>query len=423
MEAQSEKKSRTSAKSTKSNRELNASKAELLDQLLAQCSDGEDFFGPEGVFTKLKGAVMERLLQAELTQHLEQQATDPEGPSQNARNGYSGKTVQTETGPVRISVPRDRNGTFEPQVVKKHQRRVEGFDEKVLALYARGMSMRDIQSHLQELYGTEVSPELISKATDTIMPLFREWQARPLDAVYPIVYLDALFVPVRDGVQVQKRPFYVALGVQLDGKRDVLGIWAADAEGAKYWLSILNELRARGVEDILFVCADGLAGLDKALEAAFPKAVFQTCVVHMIRAALRYVSWADRKELAAALKPMYTADNEEQAKAELEALEAKYATKYPSVTRTFRNRWSQFVPFLAYPPELRRMLYTTNAIESLNSQLRKSLGKRGPFPNDEAVFKLFFLAIRNAKLHWRADPHWFRSLAQLDIFFEGRLPT
>jgi len=420
MEAQSEKKNGAPAKS---NRERNASKAELIDQLLAQSSEGEDFFGPEGIFTKLKGAVMERLLQAELAHHLEQQASDPEGPPKNARNGYSSKRIQTETGPVRISVPRDRNGTFEPQVVKKHQRRVEGFDEKVLALYARGMSTRDIQAHLHELYGTEVSPELISKATDAVLPLFREWQARPLDAVYPIVYLDALFVSVRDGVQVQKRAFYVALGVQVDGKRDVLGIWAAETEGAKFWLSILNELRARGVEDILFVCADGLTGLDKALEAAFPKAVFQTCVVHMIRAALRFVSWSDRKELAAALKPLYTADNEEQAKAELDELEAKYGTKYPTVIRTFRNRWVQFVPFLAYPQGLRRMLYTTNAVESLNSQLRKALGKRGPFPNDDAVFKLFFLAIRNAKLRWKADPHWFRTLAQLDIFFEGRLPT
>jgi putative transposase len=418
METQSEKKI---ADRPKSNREANAAKSELLDQLLAQCSEGEDFFGPDGVFTKLKGAVMERLLQAELAHHLEQ-SKGPDG-QQNARNGYSDKTVQTETGPVRIAVPRDRNGSFEPRVVKKHQRRVQGFDEKVLALYARGMTTRDIQAHLQELYGTEVSHELISKATEAIMPQFREWQARPLDAVYAVTYLDALFVSVRDGVQVQKRAFYVALGVKLDGKRDVLGIWAAEAEGAKFWLGILNELRNRGVQDILFVCADGLTGLDKALEAAFPKAVFQTCVVHLIRSALRFVSWSDRKELAAALKPLYTADNEEQAKAELETLEAKYATRYPSVARTFRNRWSQFVPFLAYPQELRRILYTTNAIESLNSQLRKALANRGPFPNDEAVFKLFFLAIRNAKLRWKADPLWFRALAQLDIFFEGRLPA
>jgi len=419
MEIQQTKKNGVRAKS---NRELNASKAELIDQLMSQCGDGEDFFGPDGVFTKIKGAVMERMLQGELASHLEQ-PKDTEGADRNARNGYSEKTMQTETGPVRIRVPRDREGSFQPQVIKKHQRRVEGFDEKVLALYARGMTTRDIQGHLQELYGTEVSHELISKATEAVMPLFREWQERPLDGIYPIVYLDALFVSVRDGVQIQKRAFYVALGIRLDGKRDVLGIWAAATEGAKFWLGILNELRNRGVQDILFVCADGLTGLDKALEAAFPKAVFQTCVVHMIRSALRFVSWSDRKELAAALKPLYTAENEEQAKVELEALEAKYGTKYPSVARTFRSRWEHFVPFLAYPPELRRILYTTNAIESLNSQLRKSIGSRGPFPNDEAVFKLFFLAIRNAKVHWKADRGWCRVLAQLDIYFEGRLPA
>jgi len=405
----------------KSNREANASKAELLDRLIAECGEGQDMLGPDGFFTKLKGEVMERLLQGELSHHLAQ-GDEPEG-ARNGRNGYSEKTVQTESGPVRIRIPRAREGSFVPQLVKKHQRRVEGFDEKVLSLYARGMTTRDIQAHLRELYGTDVSHELIPKATEAVMPLFREWQDRPLDAVYPIVYLDALFVAVRDGVQVQKRPFYIALGVRLDGKRDVLGIWAAETEGAKYWLGILNELRNRGVEDILFVCADGLTGLDKALEAAFPKAVFQTCVVHMIRAALRFVSWSDRKELAAALKPIYTAENEEQADLALQELEAKYNVKYPSVARTFRNRWQQFVPFLAYPPELRRILYTTNVIESLNSQLRKALGNRGPFPNDEAVFKLFFLAIRNAKVHWKADRGWCRVLAQLDIYFEGRLPA
>lgn len=408
---------------TKSNRELNASKSELLDELMARCAeDGDDMFGPEGFFTKVKGAVMERLLRAEMDTHLEQSQTEA-GEEKNVRNGYSEKTVQTESGPVPIRVPRDREGTFQPQIVKKHQRRVEGFDDKVLALYARGMSTRDIAAHLKELYGTDVSHELISKATDAVLPMFREWQSRPLDGVYPIVYLDALFVSVRDGVQVQKRAFYVAMGVTHEGKRDVLGIWAAENEGAKYWLGILNELRNRGVQDILFVCADGLPGLDKALEAAFPKAVFQTCVVHLIRSAMRFVSWSDRRELSAALKPLYTAENEEHAKDVLDALESKYATKYPSVARTFRNRWQQFVPFLAFPPEIRRMLYTTNAIESLNSQLRKALGSRGPFPNDDAVFKLFFLAIRNAKLQWRAEPTWFRTLAQLDIFFEGRLPV
>jgi putative transposase len=404
------------------NRERQALKSEFIDQLVTELGEGEDMFGPEGPFTKLKGAVMERLLQAELNHHLDQ-PTEGSSGAKNGRNGYSDKTVQTETGPVRIRVPRDRDGSFEPQLVRKHQRRVEGFDEKVLALYARGMTVRDIQGHLRELYGTDVSPELISKATDAVLPEFREWQSRPLDTVYPVVYLDAIFVSVRDGVQVQKRAFYVALGVRLDGSRDVLGIWASEAEGAKYWLSILSELRTRGVQDILFVCADGLSGLDKALESAFPRAVYQTCVVHMIRAALRFVSWADRKELSAALKPLYTAENEQHAKEVLEALEAKYATKCPSVTRTFRNRWEQFIPFLAYPQEIRRILYTTNVVESLNSQLRKALGNRGPFPNDDAVFKIFFLALRNAKLRWRRDPNWTRMLAQLDIFFEGRLPA
>jgi len=378
-------------------------------------------FGPEGLFTQLKGAVMERLLESELQAHLEAQKAS--SGAANSRNGHTEKTIHTESGDVRIRVPRDRDGTFESQVVKKHQRRVEGFDDKVLALYARGMTTRDIQAHLRELYGTDISLELVSKATDAVMPLFREWQARPLEEIYPIMYLDALFVSVRDGVQVQKRAFYVAMGVSLSGTRDVLGIWAAEAEGAKFWLSILTELKSRGVEDIFFVCADGLTGLDKAVEAAFPRAVLQTCIVHLIRNALRFVSWADRKELAAALRPIYTADNETQAKAELEALEAKYNSEYPGVARAFRNRWEHFVPFLAYPPELRRILYTTNAIKSLNSQLRKSLRNRGPFHNDEAVFKLFVLAIRNAKLKWKADKNWYRVLTQLDIFFEGRLPA
>jgi putative transposase len=264
---------------------------------------------------------------------------------------------------------------------------------------------------------------LISKATENVLELFREWQSRPLDSVYPIVYLDALFVTTRDGGQVSKRAYYIALGVGLDGRRDVLGIWSAPTEGAKFWLTILTELKNRGVEDIFFISADGLTGLDKAVEAAFPKAVMQTCIVHLIRAALRFVSWADRKMVAAALKPLYNAESEEAAQAELEKMERKLGDKYPSVIRTFRNRWEHFVPFLSYPVEIRRMLYTTNAVESLNSQLRKVLRNRGPFPNEEAVFKVLFLAIQNAKTKWRASKNWNRVLSQLDIFFEGRLPA
>lgn len=405
-----------------SNRDRAAAKQEFIDSLLEGCSSEEDLFGPEGVFTKLKGAVMERLLEAEMTQHLghERQGRKRSG---NARNGHSAKTVQTETGPVEIQIPRDREGTFEPKLVRKHQRRLEGFDEKVIALYARGMTTRDIQHHLRELYGTDVSPELISRATDGVLDEFRTWQSRPLEAVYPIVYLDALFVSVRDGGQVTKRAFYVALGVQVDGRRDVLGLWVAGSEGSKFWLSILTELKNRGVEDILFVCADGLSGFGKAIEAAFPRAVHQTCVVHLIRSALRFVGWGDRKLVSAALRPVYNAENEQAAELALQEAAQKLDARYPSVVKTFRNRWTEFVPFLSYPAELRRMLYTTNVVESLNAQLRKTLRQRGPFPNDDAVFKLLFLAIENAKVGWRRPIAWTRMLVQLDIFFEGRLPT
>jgi len=395
---------------------------EWLDELVAGCRTEADLFGPNGVFTRLKGAVMKRLLEAELTAHLGHEPHERKR-GKNKRNGHSKKTVQTETGPVDVAVPRDRDGTFEPQLVKKHQRRLEGFDEKVVALYARGMTTRDIQAHLRELYGTDVSHELIAAVTDGVMADFRAWQERPLAAIYPVVYLDALFVSVRDGGQVQKRAFYVALGVGLDGCRDVLGLWAAQTEGAKLWLGILTELRQRGVEDVFFVCADGLTGLDRAVEASFPRAVFQTCIVHLIRASLRFVSFADRRDLAKSLKQIYTADNEERAREALDACEAAWGSRYPGAIRAWRNRWPEFVPFLAYSQEIRRILYTTNAIESVNSQLRRVLGNRGPFPNDDAVLKLFFLAIGNAKLRWKPAPGWLKILAQLDIHFEGRLPA
>lgn len=404
----------------------NAQKAELrqewIDELVSGCRTEGDLFGPEGVFTRLKGAVMSRLLEAEMTHHLGHERSQPRRGS-NVRNGHSRKTVHTETGSVVVNVPRDREGSFEPQLIGKHQRRLEGFDEKVLALYARGMTTRDISAHLRELYGTDVSHELISKATEHVLDEFRAWQKRPLEAVYPVVYLDAIFVGVRDGAHVKKRAFYVALGMGLDGKRDVLGLWVAESEGAKFWLEIFTELKNRGVNDILFLCADGLSGLDRAIETAFPHAVHQTCIVHLIRAAMRFVSWADRKALAAALKPLYTAENEAAAADALAELEAAWGAKYPAAIRTWKQRWALFIPFLAYPVPVRRILYTTNAIESLNSQLRKVIRQRGPFPNDDAVFKLFFLALQNAKIHWKAPVHWTSAIAHLDIHFEGRLPA
>jgi putative transposase len=404
------------------NRDQQTTKAELIEALIQGCSTEDDLFGPQGVFTQLKGAVMERLLEAEITEHLGYEK-GARRPGANARNGHNRKTVETESGPVDVSVPRDREGSFEPQLVRRGQRRLEGFDEKVIALYSRGMTTRDIQQHLRELYGTDVSPDLISRATTAVSDELRAWQARPLDSVYPIVYIDALFVSVRDGGQVKKRAFYVALGVQTDGTRDVLGFWVAETEGAKFWLSVLTELKNRGVSDVLFVCADGLPGLSQAIEAAFPEAVHQTCVVHLIRSALRFVAWKDRKEVAKALREVYTAPTEEAAAEALDAVEARYKGLYPRIARVFRDRWEDFVPFLSYPAEVRRMLYTTNAIESLNSQLRKFLRGRGPFPNDEAVFKLLYLGTKNAKVHWKRPVRWGTILSQFDIFFEGRLPA
>ncbi len=412
----------TKDKKKLSNREIAERKRELIDQLVEGCGTEGDLFGPDGIFTQLKAGLMERLLEAEMTAHLGYERQGRRNGA-NARNGYSRKTITTETGPVPVQVPRDRDGTFEPQLVKKGQRRLEGFDEKVLALYARGMTTRDIQGHLRDLYGTDVSHELISKATEGVMQEFRDWQSRPLDSTYPIIYLDALFVSTKHDGQVSKRAYYIALGVNMDGRRDVLGIWAAATEGAKFWLNILTELKNRGVTDVFFICADGLTGLDKAVEATFPETVLQTCIVHMIRAALRFVSWSDRKKVTARLKPLYNAENEDAALAELDELEADFGEQYPSVIRTFRTRWEHFVPFLGYPPEIRRMLYTTNAIESLNSQLRKVLRNRGVFPNEEAVFKVLFLAIGNARTKWRRSRDWGKVLAQLDILFDGRLPV
>lgn len=408
----------------RSNREVGALRSEWIDELVRGCKTEQDLFGPEGVFTRLKGAVMERLLEAEMSAHLGHERHErPQDGTTNRRNGHSEKRVQTETGPVTVSVPRDREGSFEPKVIPKHQRRLEGFDEKVLALYSRGMTTRDIGEHLRELYGTDVSHELISRATEGVLDELRSWQSRRLEALYPIVYLDALFVSVRDGSHVQKRAFYVAMGVDVEGRRDVLGFWAAETEGAKLWLGILTELKNRGVEDIFFVCCDGLSGFGKAVEAVFPRAIVQTCIVHLLRASLRYVVWSERREVLAALRAVYTADSESSALHALDEFDRKFGARHSTIARQWRARWTEVVPFLAYPLEVRRILYTTNAIESLNAQLRKSLKMRGPFPNDDAVFKLFFLAIRNAERHWKPAPGWARTLAHFAIVFEGRMPA
>lgn len=396
----------------------------LLEELLESTKTPEDVFGPEGILHRLKGALMERMLEAEMTEHLGFEANEAEGRGKgNSRNGHTGKVVQTETGPVPIRVPRDRNGTFEPQLVPKHRRRLEGFDDKVLSLYARGMSTRDIQEHLRELYGTEVAPDLISRVTESVLDEAKLWQQRPLEAMYPILYLDALFVSIRDGNTVTKKAVYLALGMTVEGQRDVLGIWIQGTEGARFWLSVLTDLKNRGIGDVLFVCCDGLTGFPQAIEAAFPNAVVQTCIVHMIRASLRYVSYGDRKKMVADLRTIYGADTQDAALVALEAFDQRWGAKYPAVSRLWHSRWPEVVPFLAFPKEIRRILYTTNIIESVNAQLRKVLRPKGHFPNEDAVLKILFLALQRAKLHWRSPIHWKQALAHFAILFEDRLPA
>jgi putative transposase len=398
---------------------------ELLDELLAGYTKPEDLTGPEGLFKRLKGALVERALKAELTEHLgyDEHAVAGRG-SGNSRNGCGAKTLQTEEGPIAIEVPRDRNGTFEPQLVKKHQRRFDGFDDKILGMYARGMSVRDIQAQLTELYGTEVSPDLISTVTDEVFAEVQAWQARPLDALWPIVYLDALVIKVRDQGVVANRSAYLAMGVGLEGRKQILGLWLEANEGAKFWLKVITELKNRGVEDIFIACCDGLKGFPEAIEAVFPKTVVQTCIVHMIRNSARFVSWRERKNLCGELRAIYAAETEDAALLALDAFEATWGKTHPAVVASWRRNWERVRPFFAFPREVRRIIYTTNAIESLNYQLRKIIRSKGHFPSEEAATKLLFLALRNAEKKWLMPPQtWKSAMNQFHIHFEGRLPA
>jgi len=398
---------------------------ELLDELLAGYSKPEDLTGPEGLLKQLTGALVERALEAELTDHLgyDEHAVEGRG-SGNSRNGSGSKTLQTEQGPVPIEVPRDRNGTFEPQLVKKHQRRFTGFDDKILGMYARGMSVRDIQAQLSELYGTEISPDLVSSVTDAVVVEVQAWQARPLEPVWPIVYLDALVIKVRDQGVVGNKSAYLALGINPDGKKEVLGLWLEANEGAKFWLKVITELKNRGVEDIFIACCDGLKGFPEAIEAVFPKTVVQTCIVHMIRNSMRFVTWSKRKALCSDLRRVYTAETEESALAALAEFESTWGKSHSSIVLSWRRNWERIRPFFAFPIEVRKIVYTTNAIESLNFQLRKIINAKGHFPNDDAATKLLFLALRNAEKKWmRAPPSWKSALNQFSIHFEGRLPS
>jgi len=398
---------------------------ELLDELLAEYANPEDLTGPEGLLKRLTGALVERALQAEMTDHLGYEPGAAEGQgSGNSRNGAGKKTLRTDQGDVTVEVPRDRNGTFEPKLVKKHQRSFKGFDDKILSMYARGMSVRDIQAHLAEIYGTEVSPDLISRVTDSVVDEVQAWQTRPLDAVWPIVFLDALVIKVRDQGVVQNKSAYIALGMGVDGHKEVLGIWLESNEGAKFWLKVISELKNRGVQDILIACCDGLKGFPQAIEAVFPKAVVQTCIVHMIRNSVRFVGWQQRKAVCAELRAVYGAPTEQAALAELDAFEAKHAQRYPAIASSWRSNWERVRPFFDFPADLRKLIYTTNAIESLNFQLRKVTKAKGHFPNDEAATKLLYLALRNAEKKWTMVPRfWNSALNQLVIYFPGRLPA
>src|SRR4051794_11231955 len=381
----------------------------------------DELSGPGGLLSQLAGRVVEAALEAEMTEHLgHPPGGRPQGP--NVRNGAGRKTLQTDLGAVEIKSPRDRDATFEPRLVGKRQTRLAGLDDKILGLYAGGMTVRDISGHLSELYGTEIGRDTISRVTDAVLEDVQAWRTRPLDAVYPIVYFDAMVVKVREDRSVQNRACYLALGVTCDGEREVLGIWWQDSEGAKFWLAVLNDLRRRGVSDVLIACVDGLKGFPEAIEATFPRAWVQTCIVHLIRASLRYVNYRDKKKVATALRPIYTAPNADEALAELDGFDAEWGTRYPAAVQAWRTSWEHVIPFLSLPEELRRAVYTTNTIEGLHRQVRKAIKTRGHFPDEQAATKLIYLALIKADAKWQRNRAWTAARAALRIHFGDRYP-
>lgn len=393
---------------------------ELIDQFVNGPMSAEAVNAASMAFKK---ALIERALGAELTHHLGYAAgADKPADGKNHRNGASGKTVLTEDGPLRIDVPRDRSGSFEPLLIPKHERRFTGFDDKIVAMYARGMTVREIQGFLAEQYGTEVSPDLISSVTDAVMSEVTAWQARALEPMYPVVFFDALRVKIREDAVVRNKAIYLALGVRPDGTRDILGLWIENTEGAKFWMKVFNDLKTRGVSDILIAVTDGLKGMAEALGAVFPATTLQTCIVHLIRNSLDYASWKDRKALAAAIKPIYTAPSAEAAQSELDAFEeGPWGKKFPTVVAAWRRAWDKVIPFFAFPSHIRRVIYTTNAIESVNARLRKIIKTRGHFPTDDAATKLIWLALRNITADWdRAGRDWKEAMNQFAILYDDR---
>jgi putative transposase len=398
---------------------------ELIDNLLKNYKKPEDLIGENGLLKQLTKQLLERAMAAEMTEHVGYDRHDAAGHhSGNSRNGKSAKTIKGTFGELALATPRDRNGTFEPQIIEKHQTRFTGFDQNILSLYSRGLSTREIQQHLEEIYGVEVTAGLISTVTDEVIDEVRTWQNRQLDEVYPIMYLDAIQFKVRDSGHVRNKAIYLAIGVTMEGFKEVLGLWIAQTEGAKFWLQVVTELKNRGVTDIFIACVDGLKGFPEAIESVFPQTEVQLCIVHLVRHSLNYVGWKQRKEVAADLKLIYTAATDEDAEQRLDEFSGKWDEKFPMIAKSWRSNWTRVIPFFAHPPEIRKIIYTTNAIESLNMSLRKVTKARGSFPNDEAVSKLLYLALRNIAKNWTMPVHaWKDALNRFAIIYENRLPA
>ena len=397
-------------------------RTELIDELLKDYQKPEDIIGENGLLKRFVKAVLERAMNAELTHHLGYEKHDPAGyKNGNSRNGTSGKTVKGDFGQLEIEVPRDRKSTFEPQILPKHQTRFTGFDDKIVSMYARGMTTREIESHLKEIYGVEVSAGLVSQVTEAVSEEVKRWQSRALEPIYGIVYLDALYVKMRHEGRVENRAVYVAIGVDLEGQKDVLGLWASANEGAKFWMSVLTDLKNRGVKDMLIVCVDGLKGFPQAIEAVFPLAEVQLCIVHLVRSSLQYVPWKERKQVAADLKPIYCAATVAEAELNLESFIANWGHKYKAIGKLWKENWERVIPFFAFPEEVRKVIYTTNAVEGLHRGLRKIIKNRGSFPSEEAALKLLYLGIQNISEKWQALQHWRAALNQFEILWGERI--
>ncbi|TCO74469.1 IS256 family transposase [Chromatocurvus halotolerans] len=398
----------------------------LLDELLKDFDgDAESLLGKNGLMMQLKKRAVETMLEGEITDHLGYEPSDSAGNgSGNSRNGRTGKTVQSKDGPFEISVPRDRNSSFDPQVIRKGQRRMDGIDDVIVSFYARGLSTREIQAELKELYGADVSPTLISNVTNTVLDEVKAWQARPLDEVYPIIYFDCLFVKSREDGTIVNKAVYLALGINMDGEKELLGLWLSNTEGAKFWLTVFNELKTRGLNDCFIACVDGLKGLPEAIEAVYPHTRVQLCIVHQVRNSLKYVSWKDRKKVASGLRAIYTAPTPDAARTSLDSFADQWGEQYPAIVPSWERNWERLIPFFDYPPAIRKVVYTTNAIESLNYSMRKVIKGRGAFPNDDAIRKLLYLGLQNASKKWTMPIRdWKAALNQFIILYGDRVPV